>query len=361
MKKVAILTITNSGLNFGNRLQNYALQKSLEQYADRVETIVSAKSWGNSAILSGCRRLLKRVLRSDDRRRCFSSFDRQYITMAKRIRYEGVNEHKFAAEYDAFVAGSDQVWNPNFSFNSGFEFADFAPASKRFSYAASFGVDEIPKEDREKYIEYLSRMMMLSVRENTGVKLIRELTGREAVLSIDPTMLLGGRDYIPLEKRPKNIEVPKHYVLKYYLGSVPQEYEEDICEIGETLGVPVEYLSESRGTRYYSIGPSEFLYMFRHADYVCTDSFHGTVFSILFHKRFTVYVRRDNEVPMNDRLKTLLSMVGLTGRVYGELSLSDRMKGIDYQTVDDILEKKRKESAEYFLNMQKVWNDGAEE
>ena len=158
-----------------------------------------------------------------------------------------------------------------------------------------------------------------------------------------------------MEKNPEGIDIPEHYVLKYYLGNVLPEYDKDIEEVGKTLGLPVEYLSESEGTKYYNIGPSEFLYMFRHADYICTDSFHGSVFSILFHKRFTVYVRKDNDVPMNSRIDTLLGTTGLQNRLYGSQPLDKMLEDISYDSIDSLLEEKRKEADTYFEEMSARW------
>lgn len=355
MKKIAIITITNSGLNFGNRLQNYALQERLKKLGIEVETIFAAKGVKNSLLLSKIRRVMKQILKASGRRKCFNRFNKQFINKCDTIRYEKINDGVFADKYDAFVAGSDQVWNPNFHFNSDFEFAAFAPKEKRFSYAASIGVADIPEEKKDNFIQLLKDMNMISVREEDGVRLVEELSGRKAFLNIDPTMLLKSEDYAKLEKKPEGIEVPEHYVLKYYLGNVLPEYDKDIEEVGKTLGLPVEYLSESEGTKYYNIGPSEFLYMFRHADYICTDSFHGSVFSILFHKRFTVYVRKDNDVPMNSRIDTLLGTTGLQNRLYGNQPLEKMLEEISYEPIDSLLEEKRKEADTYFEEMSARW------
>ena len=135
MKKAAILTITNSGLYFGNRLQNYALQEALKECGFEVETIQSAKSVRKSKQLSAVRWIVKNVAKNDKRRKCFRKFNHNYIRFAKCIRYENVNENEFADQYDAFVAGSDQVWNPNFHFNSDFEFASCRFGGRRGTFA----------------------------------------------------------------------------------------------------------------------------------------------------------------------------------------------------------------------------------
>ena len=104
MKKVAILTITNSGMNFGNRLQNYALQEALLKCGAEVSTIRSAKSVKNSFFLSKCRRYVKSFVRYSKRRGIYNKFENTYINYDKKIRFENINESEFADRYDAFVA-----------------------------------------------------------------------------------------------------------------------------------------------------------------------------------------------------------------------------------------------------------------
>lgn len=350
MKKVAILTITNSGLNFGNRLQNFALQKYLEQFDVDVENIVSAKSCKNSLTLSKLRRLTKKLLKTDDRRKNFNEFNRKYIKDAKLIRYEGINESAFADEYDIFIAGSDQVWNPNFHFNSDFEFASFAPKEKRFSYAASIGVSSIKSEYREEFIKNINGMRTLSVREKDSIPLIKELTGRDAMVHIDPTMLIDRSVYEQIEEKPPQ-GLPDKYMFVYFLGNVPKEYRDNINKLANNLGIEVVELSEMQGTKYYNIGPQHFLYALNHADYICTDSFHGSVFSILFEKKFSIFARQDNDECMNSRIETLVDTFGLEDRIAATMNIEEALKEIDYTRVKAILEKERVKSKSYLTDI----------
>lgn len=346
MKKAAILTITNSGLNFGNRLQNYALQEALKECGFEVETIQSAKSVRKSKQLSAVRWIVKNVAKNDKRRKCFRKFNHNYIRFAKCIRYENVNENEFADQYDAFVAGSDQVWNPNFHFNSDFEFASFAPESKRFSYAASVGVSTIKEEHRDNFIKNVKGMRTLSVRELDSVGLIETLTGRKPEVHIDPTMLLDRQLYRQIEEMPSQ-GLPDKYLLVYFLGIVPSEYRDKINKLAEQLHLEIVELSESKGTKYYEIGPQHFLYTINHADYICTDSFHGSVFSILFQKQFSIFSRTDDNVPMNSRIDTLVNKFGLRERLAKELDVEDALKMIDYVKVNEVLALERKKSMNY--------------
>lgn len=346
MKKVAILTITNSGLNFGNRLQNYALQRVIEKQGVEVETIISAKSLKKSIILSKGRRFLKIISKRDDRHKYFKEFNKKYIKFSNVIRYENINELEFADAYDAFFSGSDQVWNPNFHFNSDFEFAAFAPKDKRYSYAASIGVSHIKDNQRDDFIKNINGMKELSVREEDSIPLIKELTGRDARVHVDPTMLLERSEYEKMECCPPQ-GLPDKYMLVYFLGNVTTEYRENIKKLSESLGVEVVELSETKGTKYYNIGPQHFIYAINHAEYICTDSFHGSVFSILFHRNFSIMSRVGADVSMNSRITTLAHKFGLENRIDNNLNLDIAQTPIDYDKVDNILSQERTLSNDY--------------
>lgn len=351
MKKAAILTITNSGLNFGNRLQNYALQQTLQEQRVEVETIISAKAVKKSLILSKCRRLIKIVSKRDLRSRYFNEFNKKYVHRSSTVRYENINEYVFADKYDIFIAGSDQVWNPNFHFNSDFEFASFAPENKRYSYAASIGVSEIKEEQREQFIRNVKGMKAISVREADSVELIKKLTGRDdALLHVDPVMLLDRSCYEEMECAPPQ-GLPEKYLLVYFLGAVPEEYKINISKLSKALGTEIVELSESKGSKYYGIGPQHFLYVINHAQYICTDSFHGSVFSILFHKNFSMLQRVGRDVEMNSRILTLAQKFALEQRIDNALNLEIAQAPIDYAKIDKILEEERRKSKEYLRDI----------
>ena len=349
MKKVAILTITNSGMNFGNRLQNYALQQTLKKCGADVKTIKSAKSLKNSLMLSKARRIIKNVVKNSKRRCIYNVFENTYIDYDKKIRYENVNETEFADRYDVFVAGSDQIWNPNFHFNSDFEFASFAPKEKRYSYAASVGVSYITDEQRPAFIRNLQGMRKISVREADSVDLIEKLIGIRPMIHVDPTMLLNAEEYYDIEEKP-DYKMPERYLFMYYLGKISDQYRTKVKEIADSKGLKIINFTEKPGEPFYNIGPQHFLYLIHHADYICTDSFHGCVFSILFNKQFAIFTRQDEDVPMNSRIETLVNTFGLTSRIIEEMH-GDFCKPIDYSAIKEILETKKGEAYEYLKDI----------
>ena len=349
MKKVAILTITNSGMNFGNRLQNYALQEALKKCGAEVKTIKSVKSIYGSLLLSKIRQMIKEIVKNNKRRRIYGSFEKAYISYDSMFRYENINESKFADRYDAFIAGSDQVWNPNFHFNSDFEFATFAPKEKRFSYAASIGVSDITDKQLPGFINNLKGMRKISVRESDSVELVERLIGRRPMLHVDPTMLLEQENYRLLEQKP-DYDLPEKYLFMYYLGNVSEDYRSIVQSIADESGLKIVKFTETPGEPFYNIGPQHFLYLVDHARYICTDSFHGAVFSVLFKKQFAIFTRQDKDIPMNSRIETLVKTFGLQERLIDELG-NDYVRNIDYESVFEILDKKRSEAYEYLRNI----------
>ena len=346
MKKIAIVTITNSGMNFGNRLQNYALQHVLESYSADVRTIYSSKSVRSSLFLSRVRRNAKMILKSCGRRRNFNLFDKKHIKKAKQIRYEHINENIFNKKFDVFIAGSDQIWNPEFHFNSGFEFLTFADPQKRYSYSASFGLEDIPDKHKKDYAEWLKSMRSISVREKQGCEIVKKLTGRDAFLHIDPTMLLDAEHYAQMEEKP-SAKLPEKYLLMYFLGEKKPEYTAFTEGIAKKTGLPVLELSESAGSPLYNIGPQHFLYLLRHAEYICTDSFHGTIFAAIFQRRFTVFYRSDRNSPMNSRIDTLLEKLRLQVRLYSALDIEDYVGDMNYAEVDRLVADERASAHDY--------------
>lgn len=345
MKKVAILTITNSGMNFGNRLQNYALQEALKRENLDVYTIRSAKSICGSLFLSEVRRALKDLVKNSEKCRLYKEFEQKYIRYDPVVRYENINESSFSNKYDAFISGSDQIWNPYFHFNSDFEFAAFAPQKKRLSYAASIGVTELDENKKRWLCNNLLGMRRISVREHESAKIVAELTGQIPPCHIDPTMLIDIEDYYKLEKKPK-MDIPKRYLFSYFLGYVSGEYMRLIREIAETLGLEIVKFTEDPRDMMYDIGPQNFLYLLHNADFICTDSLHGSIFSVLYKKQFAIFTRQDQEVSMNSRIQTFIRIFGLEDRLVENLK-KNYLKNIDYDSVNARLAVEREKASSY--------------
>ena len=349
--RIGIVTIFDNN-NMGNRLQNYALQEVFKSFADDVVT-VETKYRAHSVLQNALRRScladspLVYSLIGRKRKAKLLRFSRQYIPVSKK-RYWFNGECKpldQADQCDLYCAGSDQVWNPYTGRVDMFNYLGFASREKTFSYAASFGIDQIPEEYRQAIGRGLWHIEHLSLREDAGKQIVKELTGREdAQVHIDPTLLLTAQQWDTIAKKPKN-QPPQKYLLTYFLGSVSTERQETIKALARDRGCAVINLMDPKDP-YYAIGPDEFIYLIKNADCVSTDSFHGSVFSFLYERPLLIWPRQGSADDMSSRLKTLTEKFALGDCLVRE-SIPTAFPKADYARGFERLELERKKSDAY--------------
>ena len=338
MKRVAIVTIES--LNYGNRLQNYALQQVIELQGCAVETLHRSDAYRTIPAVKRC---IQDVLQTKAAK--FRKFD-SHINFANLIIGRDIYPNNLSDSYDYFVVGSDQVWNPYYDFVAGeCDFLAFARDNQKISYAASFGVSEIPSERKIEYSKYLKSFKEISVREEQGAKIIKNLTGREITVVLDPTLLLGESEWRKVERKPQSCPKDK-YVFVYALGDKSNRFKEKIEQLKEKYEI-FDVRAIQKNGKERPIGPSEFLYLIRHAEEILTDSFHATVFSIIFHKKFVTFNR--SGLNMNSRIESLAELVGSKDRLTECGDLNCEIE-IDYANVDEILEEERRKSIDFLKN-----------
>lgn len=290
------------------------------------------------------------------RRRRISEYRTKYIGPYSET-YRGYKTLQQASrKYDAIIVGSDQLWTPAGIKSKFYNLLFVSDDTKKVSFATSFGVSRIPASQRALTRRYLERIDFLSVREQQGAEIVRELTGREALVALDPTLLLSAEEW--QEVFPRESVVTEPYILAYFLGSNPG-HRDAVNTLREKTGLSVvtipfmdEYVEGDRtfgDQQLFDVGPVEFLNLVRGAEYVCTDSFHGSVFSILHHKRFLTFDRksRDDKNNRNSRIESLFSMLGLENRRYSDGNILKVLEEIDYQAVDDRLSVERLRSKSF--------------
>mgnify|MGYP004468912961 CR=1 FL=1 len=343
MKKVGIVTI-NDYNNYGNRLQNYAVEKTLEKCN------VSAITLKNEPCLNTKEKYLLRKLKSyfnkdsysriEDRKLCFEEFNK-YIQFSKNK----ISVFSKLDDYDFFVTGSDQVWNPNFGRLREVDLLAFAPQQKRISFSASFGVKELNEKESLKVKNEISVFKAISVREESGKELIEKITGRkDSIVLLDPTMMLSATEWEEVIKKPKMLKEGK-YILNYFLGELSDERKSIIEKIAKDNDCKIINILDINDP-FYCTGPSEFLYLEKNAFLICTDSFHSSVFSIIFERPFLVFDREDYHVAMNSRIETLLSKFDLQSRKFNG-KLSDNFLNINYENSKKIIEEEKKKTMEF--------------
>lgn len=342
MKRIGIVTIVS--MNLGNRLQNYALQQSIEKMGYLCKTIPNGNKTNYETKI-----VIKKLLKPFVKR--FANVSWDYFD--KNIKWDDMWEIDASpAEYYKFVAGSDQIWNPLFEINSGREFLDFASTEQKTAYAASIGLDRLPDAVKAQYTDYLLDFQHISMREAEGAEIVRRLIGKRVPVVLDPTMLLTAEEWRKISEtssiRPKN-----KFIAKYILGNKNEQYDDYIENEAKELGVEVIDIGEYNKTHHNAWGPAEFLHLLAQSECFYTDSFHGTVFSILFHKRFIVFERPVEEGygSMTSRLNTLLSAFDLCERrVHSVDELITEKPEIDYEKIENILALKREASITYLAD-----------
>lgn len=376
MKKVG-LAVCYDTKNFGSQLQVLATIKKIEELGYDTEIIRYKKKLTPVFVLQTIPRLFnmsfvktklnskrkkKKIKKYPEiarnisaRNKRFHTFvDKYFINLSKP--YEGWEtlEKESAKNYDMFLCGSDQLWLPN-NLGSHFYTLEFAPENKKkIAYATSFGVSQIPDRQKKATAKYLNRFQYLSTRELAGQKIIEELTGKKANVVCDPTLLFDAEGWAQMLPNHKVVEEP--YVFCYFLGT-NEEHRAVANEFQKKTGLKIvtcPYLDNFVETdqqfgdiQLFDMDASDFVNLIRHAEYILTDSFHGSVFSILHHKKFMTFNRFNAGAnSRNSRIDSLCTLLGLNARRY-DGNVMNVEKDIDYIGVEERLGELRAGSIKY--------------
>lgn len=361
--RIGIITLTGF-FNYGNRLQNYALDYFLKKVINdvQVDTIWYDKDNYNVNSFSLIRALRyclfnKHGVREKIKNGTFiydyireynmKRFNDQYLNLI----YSYNVDSSFNERYDYFIVGSDQVWYPSKKPRTK-EFLQFADKKKRVSYAASFGVNSIPSKMHSIYKEFLDGMHAISVREESGVKIVKEITGKNAKLLVDPTLLLTKKEWMQIAKRPFWMKENHKYILLYILGELDLVVKNFLKSFANENNYTIIDMADESNGEIYASSPDEFIYLIAHAQIVVTDSFHGTVFSIISKVPFFVYPRKGVVYNKDSRINTLLSMFGLDNqkRNITDTFDSNDIGNINFENVENVLKIKRSESENWLIN-----------
>ncbi|MBR2215114.1 MAG: polysaccharide pyruvyl transferase family protein [Selenomonadaceae bacterium] len=370
MKRCGILTINVSLMNYGNRLQNYALQEVIKSLGFEVETVNYTPIYPAQTTVSPSPQLtfyqrIKRKLRGRKNMSIWQRLNNRYKYRRKICEYRefknkrimwskerltyGDDLRVLAAKYDYVICGSDQVWNPYWEGTQPIYFMEFIPQERRIAYAVSFGVSDIPENMKEMYRVAIESIPHLSCREARGVELIRSLTGKEAKQVLDPTLMLDRGQWENIEDRFSAVKSGEDYILAYFLGKMDEGAEEVMISFAQTNNCRTIYLDKWEYKDNAFASPTEFLYLVHHARLIVTDSFHGIVFSIIYNRPF-VYVPRSLELgqaqDMSSRMDSLLRLFKLEGRAIDKLSAED-WEWLDYTEVNMIWQKEKESSMKF--------------
>lgn len=371
MKKIGIITIYNGSVNYGGNLQSYALTKRLlndnyiaEQISFNLKSISVRKNslfkkiMNLPKILSNIIKLKKSSSVNTIKKLAFENFNKRIIPHSEKV-YNRENINECVGNYDAFITGSDQVWN--FAWYNPEFFLDFVPSSKKkISYSASIGRDSLTEEQKEVFKNSLKDFDAVSVREPSSIKLIEDLSPVPVVSTLDPTLLLEREDW---DKVSSKRLIEEDYIFCYFLGNYKKtrklvnefakKYELKIAFIPYMSGVA---LSDGKFGDYRLVdaSPEDFISLIKHAKYIFTDSFHAVVFSHIYGKEFFVF-NRDEKALMSGRIKDITSLFACPERYCGTsdkmtLEYIEGLPALDYSRETEEFVNKKRESIEFLEN-----------
>ena len=383
MKKVGIVSCYFKN-NYGSMLQAYATKKILDNnnipnetinidnnidfkkgkrkyYASQLFNFKFIKSKFGMIKLKLDKKIVKDLGKNISVRDSkYKEFRKEFNLSISCPDYKSLSEIA-DAKYSDVIVGSDQLWLP-VNVVSDYYTLNWVPDNiNKVSYATSFGISKIPDKYTDEYKKFLSRINYLSVREESGKKICDEY-GISSKVVCDPTILLTKEEWE--QEAVQERIIPDKYILCYFLGSniehrkfAERLKEKTGCKI-VSLNHADEYVKYSdtfADITPYDIGPREWINLIKNAEYVCTDSFHGTVFSLLFNKTFFDFRRysESNKMSTNSRIDSLLDLAGvdknriLTGNEDVDTVIKYK---INYNKVNKNIDKIRQESKEWLLN-----------
>ena len=387
MKKVGLCACCN-GNNSGTMLQAYASLYAIRSLGYDCEIIKYKKKYTPTFILKQILRLFnslavkgffKKIKKKLDmhlhssylrgtkqRNKMFKKFREKYFhnSTTEYFGYKALCDG--SKKYSAVVVGSDQLWLPSGLPTNFYNLVFVDDSVTKISYATSFGVSKIPFYQKKRTKHFLERFDAISVRETSGKNIITSLTDKNVEVVVDPTLLLTIDQWAAEIPDKKVIE--GNYIFCYFLGK-NKECRTAANELKQKTGLKIVTLrhhdefipfDEFFGDEApYDISPCEFINLIRHAEYILTDSFHGTVFSIIHHKQFVTFYRSKvgSIHSRNTRIDSLFSILGLGSRIYQNTDILEEIsKGINYEDIEKSLTEVRKHShsfLEYSLELGK--------
>lgn len=354
--------------NYGSVLQTYATQEYFKKLGFEVEIIDYRRHdlqdpyfYVNKGIDA-----LKKQKKSSITRKIYKTISSKMV--AKKIevfdgflkKFIDMTENTYISEQDiidnlpkadVYCVGSDQTWNSYC--NHGFEkpfFLGFVPENKKkISFSSSFGKSELDKDEKEITKKYLQKFNAISVRENSGLSILNDLGISNGVHILDPTLLLTNEEWSKLTD--KSLVPKRQYLLIYELGKnkLLNEIANKIAKQKNLkivrIGIGFSQIIHKDTKLYPQV--QEWLSLFKYADYVVTDSFHGTAFSINFNKRFSVVYPKN----FRNRLQSILELCNLENRAINSLdSLNKEYYEISYTDINSILDEERKKTKNFLYS-----------
>lgn len=381
-KKIGCVIAYRKGHNnYGTSLQAYAMLRKIQQLGYQVEVIDYVKQLSliqkinfvlNAIRVGEGKEIIDRLTASKalkkypqfaknlaERTQAVDGYKRKKLLplFHEYVGYKAL--HSGSLNYDAVIVGSDQVWTPMSLPNKFFNLLFVDDKVRKIAYASSFGVSKIPSFQKKATGNYLNRFYKIGVREQRGKEIVESLSKKTAQVVADPTLLLTQKEWREeiQNARPHETEP---YIFCYFLGT-NQQARKAVIKLKEKTKYKIitirhmdEYVPEDEhfgDEAPYFVDPNDFVKYISEATYVCTDSFHCSVFSIIFHRQFMTFYRfaETSKTGRNSRIDSLFNLLGLQNRLYtGNIFTIDNQ--IDYINVEKQLEHLRNNSLDFLKN-----------
>ncbi|KAF0091906.1 MAG: Uncharacterized protein FD141_90 [Fusobacteria bacterium] len=381
MRKKVLITTVYKGYNYGTSLQAYASKIYISNLGYDPE-IIGYKDGISKGRDIRIKKLIVLFLRtfwrpklffktfstykdsfknvgSAESKKAFLNFQ-EFKLQIKKFSWNGLKKYSSSDNILACLCGSDQIWNATSIYVDPIYYLRYAPQKKRVAFAPSFGKNEIPFYNRKIIKKYISGFGYLSIREKQGADIIKELTGKKVPVLIYPTLLLDKETWLETIGGLNRI-YNEPYILLYFLDKpslVALEFIDKLLEINKckVISIPMVYdeFSNLINCVSFHAGPLEFIDLIANATFVCTDSFHGTAFSVNLNKPFVAFKRNYwFATDQSSRIVSLLEKLNLADRFISDKDYGNHVSlenEISFENSNEILECLRSKSKEYLLN-----------
>lgn len=368
-KKVGIITF-HAAYNCGSIMQAYSLQQAIRKLGYETE-ILDFSSEGQKNMYSvfakndSLKHIIKNILllpytnRIKSINQDYEQFIKKNLTVTQE-KYSRVEEMlDLEDKFDAFVSGSDQIWNVTIPDYDMAYFLPFVQKKKKIAYAVSFGAKNINKysKDLEAHKKYINEYDFLSTRENNGKKWLQEITDKVIDVVLDPTLIVDPEEIFKLEKDP---EIEGEYIF-YYAPKYYKDANEVVYNVSKKYNLPVvmwnakEWVISGLKNKKFQItkhqDPGVYLSLIKNAKLVFTTSFHGTIFSTIYKKNFWI-LKRGGMNGDDDRVKTLVEQMNLSHRFLepNNYDMKTILEPIDYLNLSQTIEKRKQDSIKFLKN-----------
>ncbi len=352
-KKIGIITFHNS-YNCGSMLESYAMLKAVENIGNCNTEIINFSNIGQQKLYNvffennSLKNIIKNIIILPFHKRIafnnskYEEFKNTYFKLSNKQTHS--IKELTDNEYDIIISGSDQIWNITIVDGDDAYFLPWVKKAKKIAYAPSFGAKKIQDNttDIDKYKNYLNSYNALSIRENNGQKWIKELINKNVPVLIDPTLLLSSSEYDKL--LAKDIHLNEKYIFFYSPG-----FDKDICKYVQKIAKKYNLQVITWSSKQYYLhfikrygfklpkyeNPSSYLNLIKNAELIITTSFHGTVFSTIYKKKF-ITVKNGGMYTTDDRVITLLTQLQMMDRLIPPTFNDnyDYLQNIDYTNYD---------------------------